>query len=92
MEDTFDHIYANISFFGKDNALHKVIKRLSLDKNTTLYIGDEIHDILAGRDNDISVCSVTWGFQSKEILEKSEPKFIANDVDSLKQIISNYFA
>ena len=70
----FTKIIGNMGFSNK-------AKKLNQFKDG-LYFTDEVRDILECKKAGIDVCAVTWGFDSKEELLKSEPTYlIENDKD-----------
>lgn len=82
----FSYIYADIGLFGKKNALIKMIRHEKLDKDNFYYVGDEIRDVEASRKASIKIIAVTWGMQSKEMLEKYKPDYIINKPAELLSI------
>lgn len=80
--DYFDFIYSDSSLFGKGKILRDVIKEYGLNKDNVSYIGDEVRDIEAAREAEIKIISVTWGFNTKEVLRKNKPDKI---VDTIKE-------
>ena len=68
------------------------MKKHNLDSSKTLYIGDEKRDIDASLAAPIPIIAVSWGFNSKTFLEKSNPTYIVNTVNELESTIENHFA
>ncbi len=60
---------------------------LGSKKENSLYIGDSEVDILTGKNTDIDVLAVTWGFRSKDALISAGAKFIADDTEEVKAFI-----
>jgi len=67
-------------------ALLKCLEKLKLRNKEVVYIGDMVSDIEASRDANIKIVSVTWGWSSKEELNKAKPDFIADDPEELLRI------
>ena len=84
LSDQFVNIYGSISIWGKSAGLKKLCRKIGVSPNKCIYIGDEIRDLEASKKVNINFISVSWGFNSKEILLKLSPQFI---VDSPKDII-----
>lgn len=84
----FDFVHSEKSLFGKSTALGKIIAKYSLEKTETVYVGDEVRDIDASRDNGIKIISVTWGFNTKGVLQKNNPDFIVLKPEEILKIIS----
>ena len=57
-------------------------------KDDVVYIGDEERDIAACKKCKISIIAVTWGFDSKELLEKNNPHYLADTPKELLEIIT----
>ena len=68
-------------------SLDGVVARAKEDKKKTMMVGDMDIDILAGKKAGVLTCAVTYGFGKKEDIEKSEPDYIIEDLDMLKEII-----
>jgi len=60
------------------------MKRHSLARKHSVYVGDETRDIQAARLAFIKVVSVSWGFNTREILAKQKPNFL---IDSPKDLL-----
>ncbi|MDH7476287.1 MAG: HAD-IA family hydrolase [Microgenomates group bacterium] len=81
--EIFDFIKSSNNFFGKAWALQTIIKEYKLKKEEIIYVGDEVRDIEACRKVGIDIIAVTWGFNSKKILEKYRPTFLIDDPNQL---------
>ncbi|PKK98054.1 MAG: hypothetical protein CVV57_08980 [Tenericutes bacterium HGW-Tenericutes-2] len=81
----FDHIYGKASFFGKERLIRKLLRK---EKHTkSIYVGDELRDIVSSKEVPIDIISVTWGFDDITLLEAESPNYIANTVDELKELL-----
>lgn len=81
----FDHIYGKASFFGKERLIKKLLKK---EKNTkSIYVGDELRDIVSAKEVPIDIISVVWGFDDITLLEAEGPNYIAHTVDELKELL-----
>jgi HAD superfamily hydrolase (TIGR01662 family) len=74
--DFFGFIYSGSSIFGKHRVIKTLMKKRSLREEEVVYVGDETRDIEAAKKAKVKVISVTWGFNSKKILEKQKPDFL----------------
>jgi phosphoglycolate phosphatase len=83
----FDHIYTGRSIFGKSKLMNQFINETKLDRSNILYIGDEVRDIEAAKKIKLKIVSVTWGFNSKEILEQNKPDYIISKPSELRKIL-----
>ncbi len=71
--------------YGKHISLRKIMLKYGLQKDNLIYIGDETRDIEATKKLGIKSISVTWGFNTKNILKQFSPDFM---VDSPKEIVT----
>lgn len=88
--DIFDFVYAQNNFFSKNTMLSRAIKKHNFIPENVLYIGDEVRDIYAGKKANLKVCSVSWGYNSKSLLEKHNPDFIVDTGEELQQVVYNW--
>lgn len=84
----FKKVYGNSGILNKSSAIKQVIRKHKLDKQHTLYIGDEIRDVHAAHKAGIGIISVTWGFNSKQILLLQKPEFIVNKPEDIIKTVS----
>ena len=82
----FDFVYSEKDVFGKDKVLKKIIFKHNLKRKETYYIGDETRDVEAAKKLKIKTVAVTWGFESKELLMKSDPNIIITKPTDLLKI------
>tara|TARA_Y100000310_G_scaffold338917_1_gene429942 strand:+ start:5183 stop:5806 length:624 start_codon:yes stop_codon:yes gene_type:complete len=81
-------VFSSSSLFGKDIVLKKILKKKKLKSNEVLYVGDELRDIKACKKAGVKVIAVSWGFNSKSLLVKGNPDFIAEKPVDIPNIIS----
>lgn len=72
------------SIFGKSRSLKKAIREEELEKDSVIYIGDEIRDIEACKQASVKILAVTWGLNNKETLAKTG----VPTVDSPQELLS----
>jgi phosphoglycolate phosphatase len=68
--------------------MRRLIRKYRLAKETTVYIGDTSDDIDACRKVGIKVAAVTWGYNTREVLEQSKPDFLIERVAELSRLVS----
>jgi len=85
--DIFDFVLCGNSIFGKAKALKKLMAENQIAPADAVYIGDEVRDIEAARQAKVSVISVSWGFNNKEVLEKNHPDGLIGKPDELLALI-----
>ncbi len=82
----FSEIYYKSGLFNKNKIINKIIKKNNLNKKEVYYVGDEIRDILCAKKSNINSVSVTWGFNSKELLKEENPDYIIDSPQKLLEI------
>ena len=65
--------------------LKLICKNLSVDPSKTLMIGDSELDVQCGKNAGSKTCAVTFGYRTKEFLQKEKPDYI---IDDLKELVS----
>ena len=84
----FDYVYGKASFFGKERLISKLLKK---EKDAvSVYVGDELRDIVSAKEVPIKMISVTWGFDDITLLEAEEPDFITTSVQGLQELLLNH--
>lgn len=63
------------------------LKRLSARPETTLYIGDTVHDMRAGKSARVARCAVTWGAATRAQLEAERPEYLLEDPSELAAVL-----
>lgn len=85
--DYIEKVYGRAKYLKKEKVLKKLFKTYKLEKNETLYIGDETRDIVSCKKIDLPIASVTWGFDTFEQLNQHEPDYIAKTSKNLENYI-----
>ncbi len=85
LDKYFDFVHSQPQIFGKSSSLRKIMRIYSLSPRQLIYIGDEVRDIQAAHQAKIPIISVTWGANSRQLLEKYNPDHL---VDSPRQLTS----
>jgi len=85
--DLFDNIQSSKGLFGKHITIGKLISKLHVKKEQVIYVGDEQRDVEACKKIGIKVISVSWGFDSLELLKKAKPDFIVSNPNEIVEII-----
>ena len=92
VEDVFDIVAGILRLFGKQRRLRQAVRELNAAPENCLYIGDEVRDIEAAAACGIAAASVTWGLNTREILEKHDPVFLVDSVSDLPALVDAHFA
>ncbi|MDD5622464.1 MAG: HAD-IA family hydrolase [Actinomycetota bacterium] len=74
----FSDIYSAPNMLKKNEDIIKLLKKKKLAKENILYIGDELHDIVACKRIPVKVAAVTWGLGSIDILKGGKPDCICS--------------
>ncbi len=88
--DGFDAISGKAPLFKKERSIKKMMKKFKVDKHETTYIGDELRDIEACQRFSIEILGVTWGYDTRKILETAHPNHLFDTVDDLSNHLLNY--
>lgn len=83
----FDFIHSENNLFGKNKALRNILKRYKIKKEDVIYIGDEVRDIEACKKAKIPIISVSWGFNTFNLLKRYKPDYIIRKPKELLRII-----
>jgi len=67
--------------------LIKIIKRLAVSRLNTLYVGDMVIDIQAGKNAKIDTIAVLTGSHSKKKLIRQKPLKVISNVEALLNIL-----
>jgi len=87
----FDFIHCNAKLLGKGHALQHSIKKQKLTAENTLYIGDEIRDIIAAHQCELAIVAVSWGYNSVTALKQHNPRFLVHSINELQLAIDEFF-
>ena len=88
----FDYVLcADQTRYGKPHPemLNKIVKRFSLKKSQTLYVGDMVIDALAGRRAKINTVIVTSGSSSKLDIKREQPFRIISAISRLPGLLED---
>jgi phosphoglycolate phosphatase len=91
LENVFDFVYSENNFFGKDKAMHRLLKKYSLKKEDITYVGDECRDINAMKNAGVAMIAVSWGFESRRVLESADAEMIADTPEELAELLRKRF-
>jgi pyrophosphatase PpaX len=67
--------------------VEKAVRLLSADPSTTLYVGDSIHDMRAGRAAGVRTAAVLWGPFGRSHLEGAQPDYWLERPDDLLHVV-----
>ncbi len=64
-----------------------VTKALGIDPGRAVMIGDSPSDIIAGKAAATLTCGVTYGYRSKELLQRAAPDFLIDHIADLVEFL-----
>lgn len=67
--------------------VRNAIEFFGVSSEDAVYIGDSEVDIMTAKNSGIDSIIVTWGFRDKEILINSGAKILADDINTLKNML-----
>lgn len=76
-----------INVKNKKWAIARLMKRNNFIPEETVYFGDMVLDIKAGKKAGVKTVAVSWGYQSREKLKKAKPDFLIDNPSEIKRII-----
>jgi phosphoglycolate phosphatase len=71
------------SMFGKSAKFRTILRKSNLRPSDAIYIGDEIRDFEAARQEGLSFGAVAWGYTRAETLAALSPRFMFTSVDEI---------
>jgi len=88
--------YFDVAVFHDDVTRHKpdpeplleAARRAAVDPRNAFYIGDSIHDVVAGRAAAMTTVAVLWGPFERDVLEGVQPAHIVTKPDDLLALLT----
>ena len=76
------------SLFVKHKTIKRFLREHDISPENAVYVGDESRDVVACKKAGIEIVSVTWGWDSRDVLELVNSTHLANNSDELyKKIV-----
>ncbi|MBF0278934.1 MAG: HAD family hydrolase [SAR324 cluster bacterium] len=72
---------------SKAEKIQAAILRFGFDPTQTVMVGDSRGDIREGHHAGVQTIAVTWGFQSREVLQLETPHYFADSPQKLLEIV-----
>lgn len=82
VKNLFDLVLAD-STTSKEGMLKETLTKFGADPKKSIMITDTIGDVIVAKKIGLKTIAVTWGFQSKEMLKKSNPDLLVTSYDEL---------
>lgn len=83
----FSRIYGGESGTGKAERIARARAELLFPEEDTFMIGDAVSDIRQGKAASVKTVAVSWGFQSKDLLQREGPDFLVDSPQELLQLL-----
>jgi phosphoglycolate phosphatase len=90
LDGVFDGIYTSLNLFGKGAKLRQALRKGHFTPVETIYVGDEVRDYDAANEAGVKSISVTWGYNSQQIL-KQNGRVTVDTPSELAATIENLF-
>lgn len=90
LQNEFDYIMGRrpgIAHKPSPEPLLKICSDLNIDIQNTIIIGDTEMDILCGKNAGAYTCAVTYGYRTKNELEKFYPDFLIDNIAEIEYIV-----
>ena len=76
------------SLFVKHKTLKSFLKKHEIAPENAVYVGDESRDVVACKKAGIGVISVTWGWDSRDVLELVNPQNLVDTSEELYEKVA----
>jgi phosphoglycolate phosphatase len=76
------------ALFGKAAKFRRVVRRAGVPPERAVGIGDEGRDIEAATAAGIASVAVTWGYATREALERQSPTHVVTTLDDLAALLA----
>lgn len=83
----FRRVYGNAGWFGKGGSLTRLLQMNHLKPEQTIYVGDETRDIAGAHAAGMAAVAVTWGFGTKQALQKHKPLAVVDTPAELTEVL-----
>lgn len=95
-----EHYFPSIRFvavFGQREGINvkpdptivfDILKLSNTPKEAVLYVGDSGVDMQTAANAEVEACGVTWGFRPRTELEQSNPTYLVNTAQEIKNIVT----
>lgn len=89
IRDLFEFVSSTSKLTGKARHLRAIRKTFSLKHAEMLYVGDELRDVKAAQKAKIPHAAVSWGFNSRESLEKVNPTYLFDTPEEFLRLMAD---
>ncbi|MBM4761743.1 HAD-IA family hydrolase [Bacillus sp. B15-48] len=78
--------------FGKDRLIRQFLRQHQLQNAEVVYVGDEQRDVLAAKTAGIKIIGVSWGYDTKELLQSAQPDYMAQSPQEILEVVNQNWA
>ena len=71
------------SLFGKAARFRRVLERTRTPNDEAICVGDEARDIQAAAEAGLASGAATWGYATRELLERQRPTMVFAGMDDM---------
>jgi len=75
------------SVWDKTDTLKRIVSENGLEKEKTLFAGDVVLDVKAGKKAGVRTCACAYGYHPRAWLERDKPDFLIGDVSELVKVV-----
>jgi HAD superfamily hydrolase (TIGR01549 family) len=86
--DLFDFIGTTSKIWSKNWGLKTLMEDNGLTLSEVIYIGDETRDIKAAKKAGVRSAAVTWGYNSRKVLEAQNPDYLIHTPQELFKLFA----
>ncbi len=86
----FTRVYGGAGWLGKGPALRKALRQNKLEASKTVYVGDEVRDVIGAQLAGMPSVAVNWGFSSEEALLKYNPTILVRSPAELQKSLIDW--
>lgn len=88
LNNLIDKVYGQAWLTSKAPKLRQLLSREGIEKTSVCLVGDEMIDVKAAKKVGIQSIAVTWGYTSREGLERNEPTAVVDNTDELHKVLN----
>ena len=80
----------NVSRKPAPDTVIKALAELGSAPDKAVYVGDSEVDVMTAKNSKLTCIGVTWGFRTREVLEKEGAQYIIDEPHQLLSILDKY--
>lgn len=84
----FESVIGYRRIVGKGEGIRRYLKDRCVAGERAVYVGDEVRDIAAARKAGIDVAAVSWGYNTRKLLNEHAPDFLIERPEQLLTLLN----